>query len=414
MSAQKVRKKKKRRPKYGRILFSLIFFVLIVYFMIKLGIDMFFKEHMTYLVEVDTLNIEKEYKTLILRNELVVDTAIAGQITYFTSEGSVVTKNDQVAEIFNDGSTSEIVEATERELNRKQIEFDYNSLAYDIENIKNQILFNLHNQNFDVISSYKRDLILKFERLDKLQSENKFLSNRIASYSQQTIGEGKLLEGQKKAILAPASGILTYKLDGYESFITIDNLYNINYEEISKVDINATSIIKENTSQDGTLFKIVDNATYYLVAIIPNEEVETYKNVQKITVEIGSEKLSGEVYDVFTDDQKAVVAIRMNEVFDGFYNQRWVDANVIRENYRGLKVYVDSIVNIEGQLGVYVVENDRRLKFVPIKVLGYDDENAIIYNSQFYDMDQGLVRSIKTNQEVVRNAHKYKAGDRIE
>lgn len=414
MSAQKVRKKKKRRPKYGRILFSLIFFVLIVYFMVKLGIDMFFKEHMTYLVEVDTLNIEKEYKTLILRNELVVDTAIAGQITYFTSEGSVVTKNDQVAEIFNDGSTSEIVEATERELNRKQIEFDYNSLAYDIENIKNQILFNLHNQNFDAISSYKRDLILKFERLDKLQSENKFLSNRIASYSQQTIGEGKLLEGQKKAILAPASGILTYKLDGYESFITIDNLYNINYEEISKVDIHATSIIKESTSQDGTLFKIVDNATYYLVAIIPNEEVETYKNVQKITVEIGSEKLSGEVYDVFTDDQKAVVAIRMNEVFDGFYNQRWVDANVIRENYRGLKVYVDSIVNIEGQLGVYVVENDRRLKFVPIKVLGYDDENAIIYNSQFYDVDQGLIRSIKTNQEVVRNAHKYKAGDRIE
>ena len=414
MSAQKVRKKKKRRPKYGRILFSLIFLVLIVYFMVKLGIDMFFKEHMTYLVEVDTLNIEKEYKTLILRNELVVDTAIAGQITYFTSEGSVVTKNDQVAEIFNDGSTSEIIEATERELNRKQIEFDYNSLAYDIENIKNQILFNLQNQNFDAISSYKRDLILKFERLDKLQSENKFLSNRIASYSQQTIGEGKLLEGQKKAILAPASGILTYKLDGYESFITIDNLYNINYEEISKVDINATSIIKENTSQDGTLFKIVDNATYYLVAIIPNEEVETYKNVQKITVEIGSEKLSGEVYDVFTDDQKAVVAIRMNEVFDGFYNQRWVDANVIRENYRGLKVYVDSIVNMEGQLGVYVVENDRRLKFVPIKVLGYDDENAIIYNSQFYDVDQGLVRSIKTNQEVVRNAHKYKAGDRIE
>jgi putative membrane fusion protein len=414
MSAQKVRKKKKRRPKYGRILFSLIFFVLIVYFMVKLGIDMFFKEHMTYLVEVDTLNIEKEYKTLILRNELVVDTAIAGQITYFTSEGSVVTKNDQVAEIFNDGSTSEIIEATERELNRKQIEFDYNSLAYDIENIKNQILFNLHNQNFDAISSYKRDLILKFERLDKLQSENKFLSNRIASYSQQTIGEGKLLEGQKKAILAPASGILTYKLDGYESFITIDNLYNINYEEISKVDINATSIIKENTSQDGTLFKIVDNATYYLVAIIPNEEVETYKNVQKITVEIGAEKLSGEVYDVFTDDQKAVVAIRMSEVFDGFYNQRWVDANVIRENYRGLKVYVDSIVNIEGQLGVYVVENDRRLKFVPIKILGYDDENAIIYNSQFYDIDQGLVRSIKTNQEVVRNAHKYKAGDRIE
>jgi hypothetical protein len=158
----------------------------------------------------------------------------------------------------------------------------------------------------------------------------------------------------------------------------------------------------------------VDNATYYLVAIIPNEEVETYKNVQKILVEIGSQSLTGEVYDVFTDDHQAVVAIRMNEIFDGYYNRRWIDANIVRENYRGLKIYVDSIINLEGQLGVYAVENDRRLKFVPIKILGYDDQSAIVYNSQFYDTEKGLVRSIKTNQELVRNAHKYKAGDRIE
>ena len=122
--------RRKRRPRVGRIFFSLLALSLFIYFIIKLGLGLFYKEQTTYLVTTGNLNIENQYSALVLRNELIVDTKLSGKITYFISEGTVVEKNAQIAEIYNDGSQTEEIEATERELNRKKIEFDYNTLEY--------------------------------------------------------------------------------------------------------------------------------------------------------------------------------------------------------------------------------------------------------------------------------------------
>ncbi len=408
-----IKKRKKRRPKYGRIVVSLAVAGIFFYFVIRLGLDLFYNEQSTYLVEVGNLNIENQYSALVLRNELIVDTNLTGKITYFANEGEVVTKNHQIAEIYNDGTASEEAAADEREENRKKIEFDYNSLEYDITTLKNQIIFSMNAKQFDEIPVLKQQLIQKLDRLEKLQTENKFLSNRTASYAEKTIGEGILLEGQKQAIYAPASGILTYKTDGYEDFLTIDNLYNINYDEISSLVLNETSLVHATVKPKDKLFKIVDNVNYFIAAIVSNEEIETYKNVQKITVVIDGKSLEGDIYDVFTNDQNAVAVIQLREGFDSFFNRRIINCSIVRENYRGLKIEMDSIVNIDGQIGVYVVDKERKLVFTPVKILGYDDESAIVYNEQYFDQAKGIVRSIKQNQEVVRGASQYKAGDRI-
>lgn len=406
--------RKKRKPKYGRIIVSLAVFGLFIYYVVNLGIDLFYKEQSTYLVTVGTLNIENQYDALVLRNELIVDTNLSGKITYFANEGDVIEKNDQIAEIFNDGTEVVVAEATERELNRKKIEFDYNLLEYDITTLKNEILFQMTSKDYAQIPVLKNELLLKLERLDKLQTENKFLSNRTASYSEKTIGEGVLMEGQKQAIYAPASGVLTYKIDGYEDFLTIDNLYNINYDEISDFLFEESSLVKSSVIAKDKLFKIVDNANYFIAAIVSNDEIDTYKNVQSISAMIDGKTYKGEVYDVFTNQKNAVAVIQLREGFDGFFNRRVINCSIVRENYRGLKIYMDSIVNQEGQIGVYVVNKERKLIFVPIKILGYDEEFAIVYNEQYYDANTGVVRSIKANQEVVRNSIKYKVGDRIE
>lgn len=406
--------RKKRRPKYGRIIMSLAVFGIFIYFIVRLGIDLFYSEQKTYLVEVGNLNIENQYQALVLRNELVVDTNLTGKITYFANEGEVVEKNHQIAEIFNDGSEAIEEEATERELNRKKIEFDYNLLEYDITTLKNEILFQMSAGQYDLIPSLKQELIQKLERLDKLQNENKFLSNRTASYSEKTIGEGTLMEGQKQAIYSPASGVLTYKMDGYEDFLTIDNLYNINYDEISSLELQESSLIHTSVKPKDKLFKIVDNANYFIAAVVANEEIDTYKNVQSISAVIDGKTLEGEVYDVFTNNEKAVAVIQLRDGFDGFFSRRLINCSIVRENYRGLKIYMDSIVNIDGTIGVYTVDKERKLVFTPVKILGYDDEYAIVYNEQFFDEKTGIVRSIKLNQEVVRDGSKYKTGDRME
>lgn len=406
--------KKKRRPKYGRIIFSLVLTLLFFYAVVSLGFDLFYKEQATYLVEIGKLNIENDYQALVLRNELIVDTNLSGKITYFANEGEIIEKNHQIAEIFNDGSEAVVAVADERELNRKKIEFDYNLLEYDITTLKNEIIFQMDAKNYAEIPALKNQLVLKLERLSKLQEENKFLSNRTASYIEKTIGEGILLEGQKQAIYSPASGVLTYKIDGYEDFLTIDNLYNINYDEVSTFNFEEESLVKSVVMPKDRLFKVVDHANYFIAAIVSNDEIETYKNIQSISAVIDGKTYKGEIYDVFTNQKNGVAVIQLREAFNGFYNRRVITCKIVRENYRGLKIHMDSIVNKDGDVGVYVVDKERKLTFVPVKILGYDDTFAIVYNEQFYDVNKGVVRSIKVNQEVVRDASNYKVGDRVD
>lgn len=406
-----MQRRKRRKPRYGRIAFSFLIPLSIVYFLIQ---SMFSQSHATYIVPVGTLSLEAIAPVVVIRNEVVLETELSGKITYFFNEGDLVNKGTLLAEIFNDGSNETLEVVNERVLERKQTEFDYNLLSYEIENIRELIVFHLDAEDFLPIPRLKRDLLLKMDRMDRMREDHRFLTNRSLSYAQQTVGEGVLLEGQKKAIASPANGIMSFMTDGLESFINIENVYNIHFKELKNEEVSSHNLVRDYTTSKSQLFRLIDPATYYLGAIIPNDAIETYQNATYITVEIEGHQMTGMVIDVFTESDGAVCIIQMKERFPSFHNKRWIDAKLIREDYLGLKVPTDSIINQSGRLGVYALDSNKRLKFTPIKILGYDDEYAIISNEQFYDSDQGLVRSIRLGQEIARNAHLYKDGDRIE
>jgi len=417
MQAQPIKSKKrikKRRPKYGRIAFSLILVVLMIYFMVRLGIDLFVKQHDTMVVDYGTLDIKADYHALILRNEIVINTQLKGSVSYFADEGDLVMKGEPLAEIFNDGSTEKTENTTEDTSLISNIEYDYTVIEYDIMTLKDKILFALQHHDYLTLPDLKRDLILKLEMREKLEGENKFLANRISSYSEQTIGEGHLSLGEKRTLYSPADGILTYQLDGYEDYLTIDNIYNLNYDEIDEIVPNQVMLQKASIQNDSPLFKLVDQSTYYILLRIDMKDVETYKQIQTVNITTPDMQMNGEVYDVFSNGDGAMAVIRLNENGSEVYDKRWLDCTVINENFKGLKIPVDAIVTLDETIGVYRVLEDRRLKFLPIKVLGYDDVHAIVQADQFYDEEKGVLRTLSVSQEIVRDALRYKEGDLVE
>lgn len=406
--------KKKRRPKYFRIFVSLALFFLVLYYLGTWVYGFFTGEASTYTVDVGTLRVEEKTSALMVRNEMLVNTALKGKLTYFPAEGETVEKGQTLAEVFNDGAEIREEEASEKELLKKQAEFDYNLLGYEIEETKKDIARALDNGAYTEIPALKNDLVTKLDRLEKLKGDNRYLANRSDTYSEQTVGSGILSEGQKKAIVAPADGIVSYTSDGLESFLTIDNIYNIKFSELKKQPVENQSLRGEYATGKKPILRIVDKATYYLVGMLPNESVENYKKGTTLSVDIGVLKAEGDVVDVYVEDDYAIVIVRMKETFDGFHTKRWLDASLIKEDFKGLKIPVDTVVNEEGALHVFVVDADGKLKKVPVKILGYDDEFAVVYNEQFYDAASGVVRSIKIGQKIVRNAHMYKEGERLE
>ncbi|GAU78709.1 HlyD family efflux transporter periplasmic adaptor subunit [Fusibacter sp. 3D3] len=409
---------RKKRPHYGRIIVSLALIGVIIFFLAKLGLDLFYKEQNSYLVPYGDLDLKDQYQAIVFRNEMVVKTNTSGDISFLAEEERIVAKGEPVVELYNNGNVTNAskpnVESGDTpQATQSNLEYNYNVLEFDIMNLKDQIIFNIKNQTYQEIPALKRDLLLKLEMREKLEGENKFLANRTTSYTQKTVGTGTLKEGQSLVVTAPASGMLTYQLDGYEDVFTIDNIYNINYDEIDTLNIASKRVSSDHVNSGDPVFKIVDHATGYLVVLIDKEEVETYKNVSKVKVKINTEEIEGQVYDVFVSTDNAIAVIRVSEAFDQYFDQRVVGCEITRQNYQGLKLHTDSLLSYNNQNGVYVVEMDRTLRFVPVKVIGYDEDYAVVYNEQFYDATLGLVRSIKANQEVVREGAKYKEGDRI-
>jgi len=406
--------KKRRRPKYGRIFISIVVLILIVYFVVKLGYSLFIKEYTTYLVDYGTLNIEYEYNALLIKNEIVVTTNSGGKITYFINEGDLVKKNTNVAEIFNDGSELISEDTTDLEIIQNQVEFDYTVLESDIVNLKDQIIDSIKAQNFQEIPSLKRNLTLKLDKLEKLEGENKFLSNRTNMYSTKEMGTGALKVGQKVILESPADAIISYNLDGFETILTVDNIYDLDYVALMDEPINSISMIKSQIEVSQPAFKLVDQSTFYLAVIIENDEADTFKNMGELSVRINDTLIPGFVYDVFSSGDKSVAVVRVNDYEAYLYDQRKVTCDLIKDNYKGLKIHIDSIVSIEGRIGVYVVDDSRKLKFTPVKVLGYDDAYAVVQNEQFYDKDYGIVRSVSIYDEIIRDGKAYEDGEYIQ
>lgn len=407
-------KNRKRRPHYGRIIFSLILFLGLVTLLVKLGFDLFIKEHETYLVDYGSLDIEDDYKALIIRNEIVVKTNYVGETTYYVDEGDRVIKGQAIAEIFNSGDGVSDQTETNLEINQKQIEFDYRVLESDIMTLKDNILFAIEQEHYEEIPALKEALILKLQTREKLEGENKFLSNRTSSYVEKTLGDGDLAIGEKAVLNAPAEGIVDFSLDGYEDYLTIDNIYNINYDEIDNINFGTMSIKSTYSDGQSAIIKLVDQSTFYLVISVAPEISSTFTEGKNLLVSIGSDQLEGQVYDVFSSGSGTEVVIRLKDEIETFITDRTTTCTVVNENFKGLKIHVDSIVNLNNYNGVYRVMDDRRLTFVPIQIIGYDDDYAIIQSDQFYDSEQGLMRTISASQEIIRSGAQYEEGDLID
>lgn len=393
---------------------SLAIFCSMIYFLSTWIYGFFAEEPTVYVADVGTLRLEDKVEALIIRNEMLVRTELRGKLTYFFNEGDRVQKGQAIAEVFNDGKALALESSNEREQEKRQTEFDYNVLGYDIEKTKQEILLALDAKDFVQIPKLKKDLEQKLERMDKLKTDNRFLTNRSEVFTEQTVGKGVLTEGQKRAIQAPAEGILSYASDGLENILAIDNLFNVNVANMLKQTSEKQILQSEYTKGDQAIFRLVDQATYYLAATIPVDSIETYQKGMTIRVDFGTLKTDGEVLDAYVEENNGIVVVRLKEAFEGFHVNRKVQASFVKDNFKGIKVPTDSIVNQDGVLSVLVVESSGKLKRVPVKIIGYDAEYAVVYNEQFYDAKTGIVRSIKIGQTLVRNAHMYKEGQLLE
>lgn len=406
---------------YGRFFMSMLILALALSAIGMMVYRVWFLKETAYEVTYDTLHIDKNYAAVIFRRETLVRSNVGGAAAYAAQDGSRIKRGEKIMEIQSDGQTATAVPTSDTLTSIKideMLTVDLEKVNTEIQQLEKQIHEASSGQNFERVSELKRDLMLKLDKRVKLLDDKSLLRKGASSFKQAYVGSLEAPEGELVEFFSQDAGIVSYSSDGLEQTLTIENLYTLDYEKL----MNGAAAVQKDmvaaTVAPGSMvYRLIDPSVWFLAAKIEKEEIDLYEKDKMLEVEFDQTKVMGSVADVFESGGKGILVIKVNELHPAFYTKRFVDVRIVRENFQGLKVRKSSIVTLEGTTGVFVLDIDHRALFRPVKVLGYNEDFAIVkdgYLTVTAESGPQRVKTLEVRNLVLIDPAGVRPGDKFE
>ncbi len=327
--AKKGKIRKYRKPlnlNIGMIIFGVVFFYVVV------CVIMYFQtSHIVrYEVQEGSLATENIYRGIILRDETVEYTTVAGYVNYYAREGERVAKSDLVYVVDETGRLNESLESAA---------LGENSLSNrELAEFRSEIVGFIHgfdNINFARTYDFKYSLkntVLKLANANMLESIGGLGSDlgvNIINYA-----------------YAPDSGLVTYWTDGYEG-LTAQEVTKAHFEE---KDYEKKQMLGNTLAAAGdAVYKMCTREEWSLVIPIEAQRGATLQEKGTVKVRFLKNQYESWAYVklVTGADGETYLQLSFNNSMVTFLSDRFLDVELIVEGERGLKIPVSSIVQKE-------------------------------------------------------------------
>lgn len=250
-------------------------------------------------------------------------------------------------------------------------------IKYDIDSDEkiqnNKLLFTISKSNVNEKINEKIE-VLENEIKDLEQKEKNKSSNIILNKKEEL----KILKNQKQTYYtdykAPISGVALFKYD--KNFnISVDQLDDIDSKMLDSIENNFISIDKKDhkVSQDDVVLRLIDLNQVY-ICIFQDKNKEIFKEGQDVKVVVNDSKIDAKVEKIYDKKSEDVVAIKIMEQNAIIYNTRVQEFGIIYRKIQGFKIPIESVVEKNKKLGVYVIDEENKMpKFVNIGEDYYKD-----------------------------------------
>lgn len=211
----------------------------------------------------------------------------------------------------------------------------------------------------------------------------------------------KALTNNKVPVFSPKSGFVTYVFDGLEDTFKYEDVLDImpsrlhNLEEVIVNTNNASSV-----NVDDKLLKVINNFEYYMVCLVNNSDISTYKEGSYIRIRFNDDDniVFGFIEKINSSSEESVLIISFDDFFYKVYNKRIVKTELIKNIYQGIKVDKEAVIEKDGITGVYVKDISNIIKFFPVDIIGSNDEYYMV--SQGDIITEGDRGRITINDEI--------------
>lgn len=338
----------------------------------------------------------------IVRDETVINSPSDGISVRNIEEGDKIGVGDTIATVLNQSSEKllenlkaldlRIIEA-KREKTKNDNFFSEDIKKLD-EEIQKKLVLVIDHSNNNSISAVKQ---IKYE-IDELIKKKATISGDL-SYTDANIkaleNEKKILQdsinANKRNIVSNSSGIISYMIDGYEGVLNSEKISEITPQilDMIKAVENDRKMDDLSTQYNKPFVKVIGGIDYYIVFSMEREGAEGFKVDDYLNVRINDidRVVDGTVaYKSNEIDGKYVIAVRTDKALSDTASLRVINVELIKSHYEGLIVPVKSLVNIDMntmQAEIALVKA-RRAKFVPVKIIGRNNDFAVIDNIENY------------------------------
>ncbi len=356
-------KKHKKKILMLVLLCILIYIIFVVIQLIRKPTD-------TVYVEMGQIQEEEPAVGYIVRDETVIkgDNYKNG-IEQIKTEGEKVAKGEAIFRYYsnNEENLVEKIKELDTKIDEAMAETDNSTLQGDAKVLDEQIdtkIASLYEESdLKVIKDSKQEISNNMTRKAKIAGE----LSPAGSYLKKLIDERKKYENQLNSgseyLTATKSGVISYRVDGYEDILTIDDFGKNTKEFLADLNLKTGQIIP-TSSESG---KIVDNYYCYIVSVLDSDYAKDAEVGDKVTLRLpsGSEVEATIEYKT-EEDNEYVITFRLDNNVEELLSYRKISFSIIWWSESGLKVPNQAIMTED--------KNGNEISYVTRTRIGYEDK----------------------------------------
>ena len=382
----------------------------------------------TYIVEYGKIEELVPVKAYVIRDEKVISyIKDYSDMELLVEEGSIVAKGQEIARFYltneNDISVEKdlksiearIESINEQQNNGNHFQNDINKINEQVERNVNLLEVYLSNGEYDRVYNIKNEINNLLEKKNAITGSTSFTGINLNELEEQKSQLKNKLNSYVKVVKADRTGYIAIGSDGLEDLFDLSNIIKLNFESFQ--------VLKENSGKqnDGMSIRIVENFKYNYVIEVDNNHLSGIAEGRVVRLRDNSHsnrEYKARVRKVISDDTEdsSLIILSINEHMDNIFSNRVLQLDLLKNIYEGITVPNRSIIEIDEKIGVYKVDVNGFVSFVPVMVKGRNDDLAIVHNSHFdtiIDGESKRVLTISSYDEIVLDGASVIEGQKI-
>ena len=395
----KNKKFKKKYIIYAILGFIILYIFLSIYWLVKTPGD-------TIMVNNGTLTLEESSTGYILREETVLKGEnYKNGLTPIVVEGERAAKGQTIFRY--SGLEEKETKAKIEEINSKIQEALANQpnifTTADIKNLEKQIDEKSQDlkklTDISIITEYKKqieEILSKEAKIAGTQSKSGAYIGQLTKEKEEY--ENKLT-ADSEYIIAPMSGVVSYRVDGLEDILSVEDFSTITKESLENLELKTGKIVSTSTESG----KIINNFSCYIATILNSEAAKNAEIGKKVKITLSSgNEINAEIkYVAKEKNDEILVVFELKTLTQELIEHRKISFNITWWSASGYKIPNSSILEDEKGLKYVIRRKSGEDKKIIVKVLNKNEKYSII--GTYSDEELNLLGiDIDKNQKIMK------------